>query len=78
MFTYLYVSTKDKKTGTHQYKLPAGEAAPGGHEITDLRIAGTWSMLDLIPPEDAAALAQLFPAEKPKTRKTRKASRASA
>lgn len=71
MFNYLYVSTKDRKNGTHQYKLPAGEAAPTGHEITDLRVGGVYPMSELMSLEDAAALAQLFPqpGKKPRGRK---------
>lgn len=71
MFHYLYMSTKDRKKNAHSYKLPAGEAAPTGHEITDLRPAGQWSMLDLLPATDVAALAALFPAA-PKPKRARK------
>lgn len=61
MFNYLYMSTKDRKKNAHSYKLPAGEAAPTGHEITDLRPAGLWPLADLLPLEQAAALAVTFP-----------------
>lgn len=61
MFHYLYVSTLDRKKNTHQYKLPAGEAAPTGHEITDLRVAGQFPLIDLMSLYDAAALATMFP-----------------
>lgn len=73
MFYYEYVSTLDRKKNAHQFKLPAGEAAPTGHQITDQRLAGVWSMFDLMPASDVAALAQLFPnAPKPKAHRSRK------
>lgn len=61
MFNYFYLSTKDKKHHDHHYKLPAGEAAPDGHEITDLRVAGQVSIVDLVAPEQLAALKKAFP-----------------
>lgn len=71
MFNYFYVSTVDRKKNAHSYKLPAGEAVPAGHDITDLRIAGQFPLAELLPLDQAAALAVLFPQQgkKPRGRK---------
>ncbi len=61
MFRYFYATTQDRKKNTHQYKLPAGEAVPAGHEITDLSIAGQFQVSELLSGEDIQALKSLFP-----------------
>jgi len=69
MFHSYYVSTKDKKNHEHNYRLPAGEGVPTGHEITNLAVAGKHKFSDIIDPETAQLLKDAFP-----TRRNRNAS----
>jgi hypothetical protein len=64
MFRYFYASTKDRKGNTHNYKLPAGEAIPKGHEITDLSVAGQFPMTELLSNEELLILKDAFPGAK--------------
>lgn len=55
---YFYITTEDRKLRSHQYKLPVSEAAPDGHEITDLRPAGLFPITDFLSVETIATLRQ--------------------
>lgn len=56
MFHHFYATTKDRKGHEHNYKLPAGEGVPNGHEITDLSVAGRFKFAEMLKPEDREAL----------------------
>lgn len=68
MFHQFYASTKDKKGHEHNYRLPAGEAVPMGHEITNLSVAGRFKFNEILSKENVDLLNSLFP-----TRKARRA-----
>lgn len=61
MFRSYYVSTKDKKNHEHNYRLPAGEGVPNGHEITNLAVAGKFKLSEIVGEEMAQLLKDMFP-----------------
>lgn len=64
MFHQFYATTKDKKGHEHNYRLPAGEAVPSGHEITALSVAGRYKFAEIIGDKLAKDLKELFPVRK--------------
>jgi|KBSSwiStaDraftv2_1062776.scaffolds.fasta_scaffold17064_5 hypothetical protein len=64
MFHQFYATTKDKKGHEHNYRLPAGEAVPSGHEITDLSVAGRFKFSEIVGDKMAKDLKELFPVKK--------------
>jgi hypothetical protein len=61
MFHSYYATTKDKKNHEHNYRLPAGEGVPNGHEITNLSVAGRYKFAEIVGKETADLLKDLFP-----------------
>lgn len=51
MFHAYYATTKDKKGNEHNYRLPAGEGVPNGHEITNLAVASRFKLSDIVSAE---------------------------
>lgn len=56
MFHAYYATTKDRKGNEHNYKLPAGEGVPNGHEITNLAVASRYKLTDFLSPGDLEVL----------------------
>ena len=56
MFHAYYATTKDRKGNEHNYKLPAGEGVPSGHEITNLSVASRYNFAEFLDEDSAAAL----------------------
>lgn len=61
MFHSYYASTKDKKSHEHNYRIPAGEGVPNGHEITNLAVAGKFKFAEIVGPEMAQLLKDMYP-----------------
>jgi hypothetical protein len=61
MFQSFYITTKDRKGHSHQYRLIGGEAVPSGHEVVDLKRAGHYPLTAFISKDDVQALKDLFP-----------------
>lgn len=70
MFHQFYATTKDKKGHEHNYRLPAGEAVPSGHEIVALSVAGRYKLSEIIGDKMAKDLKELFPVRKADRAKT--------
>ena len=64
MFHQYYATTKDKKGHEHNYRLPAGEGVPNGHEITDLSVAGRFKFSEILDQKMVEDLKALFPVKK--------------
>jgi len=60
MFHQFYATTRDKKGHEHNYRLPAGEGVPNGHEITNLAVAGRFKFAEIIDDKMAKDLKELF------------------
>jgi hypothetical protein len=78
MFRSFYAVTKDRKHNVHQYRLGTGEGVPRGEEIVDLKVAGMFSLGDIVSNEDAAkmfevaALADTTPTKKARRKRATK------
>lgn len=70
MFHQYYATTKDRKGNEHNYRLPAGEAVPKGHEITNLTVAGRFKFSEIVDEETSDLLKNLFPLHKGHRAKT--------
>jgi hypothetical protein len=61
MFHQFYATTKDRKGNEHNYKLPAGDGVPNGHEIVNLAVASRFKFSEIIDSETAQLLRDAFP-----------------
>ena len=64
MFHQYYATTKDRKGGEHNYRLPAGDGVPFGHEITNLAVAGRFKFSEIVDEKTVQDLKALFPVKK--------------
>lgn len=60
MFHQFYATTKDRKGHEHNYKLPAGEGVPSGHEIESLAVASRWKLAEVLDTETYELLKYAF------------------
>jgi hypothetical protein len=52
----LYVTTEDKTSKSHTYRLPVTDTVPDGEEITAVRPAGLFRLSSVLSPESRTNL----------------------
>lgn len=59
MFKHVYVSTKDRKGHTHNYKLTGDQTVPAGEEVTDVRLPSQ-NLREMLHPDVVAKLTATY------------------
>ena len=59
MFKHVYVSTKDRKGHTHNYKLTGDQTIPAGEEVTDVRLPSQ-NLREMLHPDVVAKLTAAY------------------